>query len=81
MQKRIAVALDFKEGLWRARLGKEEICSKSLDGLKNGLAHHFQKTGLRGNVEVTVSYDWQKLPQWLWQYQSYYFERVWSLQV
>ncbi|HIE33349.1 MAG TPA: hypothetical protein EYP81_04810 [Thermodesulfobacteriaceae bacterium] len=79
--QRIEVALDFREGLWRARMGKEEISFRSLEELKASLACHFQKTGLRGEVEVKVSYDWQKLPQWLWQYHSYYFERIWRLKI
>ena len=81
MPQRIAISLDYKDDLWHADIGQGQVCSKTIEGLKDALALHLQKSGMRGHIEVTVRYDWQKLPQWLWQYQSYYFERIWDLEV
>lgn len=77
----LKITLDFKEDQWIANLGGEEVSFRNFDDLKEILVDYFQNKGLQGEVRVKISYDWRKLPQWLWQYQSYYFERILELKL
>jgi len=78
---RIELQLDFRNGEWEIEINKERISAPTIGELKEKLFHYFLKRRLKGKIEVYVTYDWKKLPQWLWQYQNYYFERVWIFEI
>jgi len=73
--------LDFDGENWIIHLDDRVLKADNIEKLGILFKEYLKTKGIKGEVEVSVRYDWKKLPQWLWQYQSYYFERTWHFHI
>jgi aromatic ring-opening dioxygenase LigB subunit len=72
------INLEFRKKYWIINLNQKELRAESIEELKIRLEEVLKKLYPNQKVKVIVSYNWKNLPHWLWQYQSYYFNRVWE---
>ena len=77
MRHEFELNLDFEKDSWTTEFKGKKLSGKSIEELEKRLEECLKELGMKGEVVVRVKYDWKKLPQWLWQFQSYYFERTW----
>ena len=73
--QRVSLELSFEDGEWIARGKGLTLRAPSFPSLVENLKEVLPHQGLKGKVKVLLHYDLRNLPQWLWQYHSYYFSR------
>lgn len=81
LELKLDLKFDFDEEFWVCNFKGKTIKAESFEILEKELYNLLKKEGLKGKVKVKIVYNWKNLPQWLWQYQSYYFEREWVFEL
>ncbi len=73
--------LEYREGQWCLDFRGRRLSAPTMEDLREEVEKVLREEGYRGKMELKVHYNWKNLPQWLWQYQSFYFERVWEIKI